>query len=108
MQSFTCTALLGIPLGGFKLRAPGFHGLWLAFPHHCARSPPPFVGVPQPREDKSSRFAGRSPSYIMRQLYDIQHGVRNGQWAELMKPVVAGLSEGDMVAIAAYTASLAP
>ena len=53
-------------------------------------------------------LAGRSPSYIMRQLYDIQHGVRNGQWAELMKSVVAGLSEEDMVAIAAYTASLAP
>ena len=53
-------------------------------------------------------LAGRSPSYIVRQLYDIQHGVRNGQWAELMKSVVAGLSAEDMVAIAAYTASLAP
>jgi cytochrome c553 len=53
-------------------------------------------------------LAGRSPSYIVRQLYDIRHGVRNGQWAELMKSVVAGLSEEDMVAIAAYTASLAP
>lgn len=53
-------------------------------------------------------LAGRSPSYIVRQLYDMQHGVRNGQWAELMKSVVAGLSEEDMVAIAAYTASLAP
>ncbi|MEO8007036.1 MAG: c-type cytochrome [Betaproteobacteria bacterium] len=53
-------------------------------------------------------LAGRSPSYIMRQLYDIRHGTRNGQWGELMKPVVAGLSEEDMVAIAAYTASLAP
>ena len=53
-------------------------------------------------------LAGRSPSYIMRQLYDIRHGTRNGQWVELMKPVVAGLSEEDMVAIAAYTASLAP
>jgi cytochrome c553 len=53
-------------------------------------------------------LAGRSPSYIVRQLYDIQHGVRNGQWTELMKSVVAGLSEEDLVAIAAYTASLAP
>ncbi|MBI3528410.1 MAG: cytochrome C-binding protein [Betaproteobacteria bacterium] len=53
-------------------------------------------------------LAGRSPSYVVRQLYDIQHGLRNGQWAELMKSVVAGLSEEDMVAIAAYTASLAP
>jgi cytochrome c553 len=53
-------------------------------------------------------LAGRSPSYIVRQLYDIQHGVRNGQWTELMKSVVAGLSEEDLVSIAAYTASLAP
>ena len=53
-------------------------------------------------------LAGRSPSYIVRQLYDIRHGVRNGQWTQLMKSVVAGLTEEDMVAIAAYTASLAP
>ena len=53
-------------------------------------------------------LAGRSPSYIMRQLYDIKHGTRNGDWAALMKPVVEKLSEEDMVAIAAYTASLAP
>jgi len=53
-------------------------------------------------------LAGRSPSYIVRQLYDIQHGVRQGQWSELMKGVVAELSEEDLVAIAAYTASLSP
>lgn len=53
-------------------------------------------------------LAGRSPSYIVRQLYDIQHGTRTGQWTELMKSVVVGLSEEDLVAIAAYTASLAP
>jgi len=38
----------------------------------------------------------------------MRHGVRNGPWAELMKAVVAQLSEEDMVAIAAYTASRAP
>lgn len=53
-------------------------------------------------------LAGRSPSYIVRQLYDMRHGVRNGPWAELMKAVVAQLSEEDMVAIAAFTASRAP
>jgi cytochrome c553 len=53
-------------------------------------------------------LAGRSPSYVVRQLYDIRHGVRNGPWAELMKAVVARLSEEDMVSIAAYTASRAP
>ena len=53
-------------------------------------------------------LAGRSPSYIVRQLYDIQHNTRNGQWSELMKPVVVGLSAEDLVALAAYTASLTP
>jgi cytochrome c553 len=53
-------------------------------------------------------LAGRSPSYTVRQLYDTQHGVRSGVWAELMKPVVAKLTNEDMLAIAAYTASLAP
>ena len=53
-------------------------------------------------------LAGRSPSYIMRQLYDMRHGVRDGSWAALMKPVVSGLTEEDMVALAAYAASLAP
>ena len=53
-------------------------------------------------------LAGRSPSYIVRQLYDIKHGVRTGLWVELMKAVVSQLSEEDMVSIAAYTASRAP
>jgi cytochrome c553 len=53
-------------------------------------------------------LAGRSPSYTVRQLYDIKHGVRNGEWSALMQAVVAQLSMEDMVALAAYTASLAP
>lgn len=50
-------------------------------------------------------IAGRSPSYVVRQLYDMQQGSRNGVWTDLMKPVVAQLSTDDMLAIAAYTAS---
>jgi cytochrome c553 len=53
-------------------------------------------------------LAGRSPSYIVRQLYDMQHGVRAGAWTALMKPVVARLTDQDLVAIAAYTASREP
>jgi len=53
-------------------------------------------------------IAGRSPSYLFRQLYDIQHGTRTGPTTALMKPVVAGLSERDMVAAVAYLASRAP
>jgi cytochrome c553 len=53
-------------------------------------------------------LAGRSPSYIVRQLYDIQHGARAGLWTPLMAAVVANLDKDDLVAIAAYTASLPP
>ena len=53
-------------------------------------------------------LAGRSPSYIVRQLYDFKHGARAGTNSALMKPVVEKLGDGDMVALAAYAASLAP
>jgi cytochrome c553 len=53
-------------------------------------------------------IAGRSPSYLVRQLYDMQQGARKGMWTELMKPAVSKLSEEDMLAIAAYTSSLMP
>ena len=53
-------------------------------------------------------IAGRSPSYLARQMYDMQQGARKGLWTEMMKPVVAKLSEQDMLMLVAYTASLAP
>src|SRR5580704_10969124 len=53
-------------------------------------------------------IAGRSPSYLARQMYDMQHGARNGAWTQLMKPVVANLSDDDIIDIVAYTASLKP
>jgi cytochrome c553 len=52
--------------------------------------------------------AGRSPSYIVRQLYDIQSGSRAGAAVQKMKPAIAKLTVDDMAAIAAYTASLKP
>jgi cytochrome c553 len=53
-------------------------------------------------------LAGRSPSYLVRQLYDMKHGKRTGEWTSLMIPVVVKLSTDDMLAIAAYLASLNP
>lgn len=50
-------------------------------------------------------IAGRSPSYLARQLYDIQQGTRKSPLAQLMKPVVANLTNDDLVAIVAYVAS---
>ncbi|HET7108949.1 MAG TPA: hypothetical protein VFI38_19200 [Candidatus Acidoferrum sp.] len=53
-------------------------------------------------------IAGRSPSYIVRQLYDMQCGARNGANIAPMKPIVANLSIYDLIDIAAYTSSLEP
>ena len=50
-------------------------------------------------------IAGRSPSYLVRQLFDIQQGTRNGGQAQLMKLVVANLTPEDLVNIAAYISS---
>jgi cytochrome c553 len=53
-------------------------------------------------------IAGRSPSYIVRQLYDFKYGARAGIGSALMKPTVVNLTVEDMVSLAAYAASLAP
>jgi len=53
-------------------------------------------------------IAGRSPSYLVRQLYDFKSGARAGQGSPLMTGVVANLNEEDFVSLAAYAASLAP
>src|SRR5215470_361298 len=54
------------------------------------------------------RLAGLQPLYVARQLFDMQYGSSAGRAAELMKPVVADLSEEDIIAIASYLGSLAP
>jgi cytochrome c553 len=53
-------------------------------------------------------IAGRSPIYTVRQLYFFKDGSRKGPTAEPMTAAVAELTERDMIAIAAYAASLAP
>jgi len=53
-------------------------------------------------------IAGRSPSYLIRQLYDFRAGVRAGAGSARMKPVVEKLSMDDMISLAAYVASLSP
>jgi cytochrome c553 len=50
------------------------------------------------------RIAGHSPSYIVRQLWDMQHGKRSGGIAP-MQTVVANMDLEDMIAIAAYVAT---
>ncbi len=53
-------------------------------------------------------LAGRSPSYIVRQLNDMQNGNRHGVNVAQMQPVVRNLTVDDMITLAAYCASLKP
>jgi len=50
-------------------------------------------------------IAGRTASYLMRQLWDIQQGARK---SPVMTPLVAKLELGDLTDVAAYVASLEP
>ena len=54
------------------------------------------------------RLAGLQPLYVARQLFDMQYGSSAGKAAEPMKPVVAKLSEDDIIAISSYLGSLPP
>jgi cytochrome c553 len=53
-------------------------------------------------------IAGRSPSYLVRQLYDFQQHARAGAEGAPMAPVVEKLSPDDMIVLAAYISSLKP
>jgi cytochrome c553 len=52
------------------------------------------------------RLAGRSPTYLLRQLVAFRSGARAGPNGALMRMVVANLQIGDMIDAAAYAASL--
>lgn len=54
------------------------------------------------------RIAGRSPTYIVRQLYEFKTGGRSAGASALMKQVVEKLSPEDIIALAAYVGSLEP
>lgn len=59
-------------------------------------------------DDTVPGIAGRSPSYLVRQLFDFKNGARAGFASGLMRPAVEKLSLDDMIALAAYAASLQP
>jgi cytochrome c553 len=50
-------------------------------------------------------LAGRSPSYAMRQLFDMKTGARRGPWSALMKSIVTSMSVPDLAAVAAFAAA---
>lgn len=51
---------------------------------------------------------GRSPTYLIRQLYDFHSGARLGPGAELMRPIAVQMTLRQMTDVAAYLSSLAP
>ncbi len=53
-------------------------------------------------------IAGRSPSYLARQLNDMRRSLRRGLGSDRMMGTIARLTDDDVIAIAAYAASLAP
>ena len=60
-----------------------------------------------PMQDGFPKLAGLPADYLLNQMKDIKSGARaNGQSAEVMKPMVADLTEDEMKAIADYLLSL--
>jgi cytochrome c553 len=59
-------------------------------------------------KDVVPTIAGRSPTYLFRQLYDFKSGARKGPKSETMKATVEKLTVTDMIALVAYSASLRP
>jgi len=53
-------------------------------------------------------IAGRSPSYLLRQLIAFRTGARNTPRGQPMRLVVARMTLDDMIAVSAYVASLEP
>ncbi len=53
-------------------------------------------------------LAGQNAEYMVNQLKAFKSGARKGAQSAIMAPMAAGLSEQDMMDVAAYFASLAP
>lgn len=91
-----------VPLGSIKrgrsIATTGANGLAIA----CVTCHgPKLAGV-----DSIPRLAGRFPTYIVRQLVAFRTGARSTPSSQRMKAVVARMSIEDMIAVAAYAASL--
>lgn len=99
-STFTAYVPVGSVAQGEKLAKTGGAGTTLA----CASCHgPALTGVgPIPG------IAGRSPTYIVRQLYEFKTGGRSAVAGALMKQVVEKLTLEDIIALAAYVGSLEP
>lgn len=62
----------------------------------------------QPFDSAQDRQVPPPWAYTVRQLFDLQQGVRKGPWSALMKSAAEKLTIDDMIAITAYTSSREP
>jgi cytochrome c553 len=90
---------------GRDLARTGRHGLTVA----CVTCHgPKLQGMQVPGTGEVPPLAGRSPSYLLRQLLAFQTGARSGPAALPMQPIVANLDSANMIDAVAYAASLPP
>lgn len=59
-------------------------------------------------KDDIPAIAGRSPTYLMRQLVDMRAHARSGKGAETMKSFYEVFSDTDLLAVSTFVASRAP
>ena len=100
----TFVATGGAVMRGTQVVVPGksvacanCHGVTL---RGMAHAPDSDVPVPP--------IVGRSPTYIVRQLYDVHSGARSAPSTTLMKPIAAQMTLQQMIDVAAYLASKRP
>ena len=58
--------------------------------------------------DKIPPIAGRSPTYLLRQMLAFRNGMRANEAAQQMAPVVEKLTLDEMIDVVAYLGSLYP
>jgi cytochrome c553 len=65
-------------------------------------------GVTMPAWGDVPAIAGRSPGYVVRQMFDMKTGARRGPKAMSMKATVDRMTPEDMINVAAYVAAQPP
>ncbi len=86
-------------------QAPRGHGRWLA---RLRPVLPPAISPNLKGTDKIPPIAGRSPTYLLRQMLAFRNAARAGEAAQQMKPVVEKLTLNEMIDVSAYLGSLYP
>ena len=86
-----------VVVAGTSVACANCHGVTL---RGMAHAPDSDVPVPP--------IVGRSPTYIIRQLYDVHSGARSAPSTTLMKPIAAQMTLQQMIDTAAYLASKQP